>query len=92
MAAHPQMLVGRRDPTGGGSRARRSPHAGTERSVKARLCDGEKVFAFFGDICVICAPERVLNVYKILEEEIVAHHGKTQEWNRGSVILQVVET
>ena len=50
------------------------------------------------DVSVTCAPERVLDVYKILEEEICAHthirmhHGKTQVWNRGSVIPPGIET
>ena len=53
-------------------------------AVKARLSDGEKVFAFLDDVSVICALEKVLDVYKIQEEEIFArmHHGKTQVWNR----------
>ena len=64
---------------------------GALNAVKARLSDGEKVFAFRDDVHVICVPERVLDVYKILQEEIFAHthirmhHGKTQVWNRGSV-------
>ena len=64
--------------------------------MKARLRDGEKVLASL--VYVICAPERVLDVYKILEGEIFAHthirmhHGKTQVWNRGSVIPHGVET
>ena len=47
---------------------------------------------------MFCVLERVLDVYKILEEEIFAHthirmhHGKTQVWNSGSVIPQGVET
>ena len=71
---------------------------GAFSAVKARFREGEKVFAFLDDVYVTCAPERVLDVYKILEEEIFAHthirmhHGKTQVWNRGSVIPQGVET
>ena len=66
-------------------------------AVRVRLRDGEKVFAF-RDVYVICAPERVLDVYKILEEDIFAHthirihRGKTQMWNRGSVTPPGIET
>ena len=51
-----------------------------------------------GHVCVICAPQRVLDIYKILGKEIFAHtpirmhHGKTQVWNRVSVIPQERET
>ena len=31
------------------------------------------MFAFLDDVSVTCAPERVLDVFKILEEEIFAH-------------------
>ena len=53
---------------------------GALNAVKARLSEGEKVFAFF-DVHVICARERVLDVYKILEDHthIRMHHGKTRE-------------
>ena len=53
-------------------------------AVQARLSDNEKVFAYLDDIYVICAPERVLEVHRILEAEIFTHtqirlhHGKTQ--------------
>ena len=56
---------------------------GALSAVKARLRDGEEVF-FLDDVYVICAPERVLDIHKILEEEIFAHwhirvhHGKAQ--------------
>ena len=61
-------------------------------------CGTEIVFAFLDDVHVICAPGRVLDVYKFLEEEIFAHthirmhHEKTQVWNRGSVIPPGIET
>ena len=53
-------------------------------AVRERMQDEEKVFAFLDDVYVTCAPDRVLEVHKILEEEIFAHthirmhHGKTQ--------------
>ena len=54
-------------------------------------------FAYLDDIYVICAPERVLGVHRILEAEIFTHtqirlhHGKTQVWNRGGVTPVGVE-
>ena len=66
-------------------------------AVQARLSDDEKVFAYLDDIYVICAPERVLEVHRILEAEIFTHthirlhHGKTQVWNRGGVTPVGVE-
>ena len=57
----------------------------------------EKVFAFLDDVYVTCAPERVWEVHRILEEEIFAHtqikmhYGKTQVWNRGGVTPRGVE-
>ena len=56
------------------------------------------MFAFLDDVSVTYAPERVLDVFKILEKEIFAHthirmfHGKTQVWNRWSVIPPGIET
>ena len=38
-----------------------------------RLLNGEKVFAFLDDIYVVCARERVGDVYAIIEEELFAH-------------------
>ena len=60
-------------------------------AVRERLLPSEKVFAFLDDVYVICAPHRVLDVHRILEEElqnhaqISLHHGKTQVWNRAGV-------
>ena len=60
-------------------------------AVRERLLPSEKVFAFLDDVYVICAPHRVLEVHRILEEElqnhaqISLHHGKTQVWNRAGV-------
>ena len=56
-----------------------------------QLEDGEKLFAFLDDVCVICRPSRVLQVFRLLEHElgrkacICVHQGKTQIWNRGGV-------
>ena len=39
-------------------------------SVKSQLEDGEKLFAFLDDIYVICRPTRVLQVFRLLEQEL----------------------
>ena len=60
-------------------------------SVKSQLEDGEKLFAFLDDVCVIGRPTRVLQVFRLLEHElsrkacICVHQGKAQIWNRGEV-------
>ena len=66
-------------------------------AVQDRFRADEKVFAFLDDVYVTCAPERVWEVHRILEEEIFAHtqikmhYGKTQVWNRGQVTPRGVE-
>ena len=66
-------------------------------AVQARLSDDEKVFVYLDDIYVICAPERLLGVHRILEAEIFTHtqirlhQGKKQVWNRGGVTPVGVE-
>ena len=58
-------------------------------TVKSKLKEGEKLFAFLDDVYVICTPKRVLDVFRLLETElhnrvsISIHQGKTQIWNRG---------
>ena len=58
-------------------------------AANARLQDGERLFAYLDDIYVICSPRRVLEVHRVLQEELWAHaririqNGKTQLWNRG---------
>ena len=53
-----------------------------------RLQDGERL-SHLDDIYVICSPRGVLEVHRVLQEELWAHaririhHGKTQLWNRG---------
>ena len=61
---------------------------GAFAAVESRLKAGEKLFAFLDDIYLICQPDRVQDVHRILEEElrtrvgIRVHHGKTQIWNK----------
>ena len=57
------------------------------RAAQGRMGVGERIFACVDDVYVICRPERVVEIYKILEEEMLAHSeirlhlGKTQVWN-----------
>ena len=57
-------------------------------AVNARLVEGESVFAFLDDLYVLCSPERVGEVHKVIQQElwsranIRVHHGKTKVWNR----------
>ena len=58
-------------------------------AVKAKLKEGERLFAFLDDVYVICTSSRVLQVFQLLEAELYSkahisvHQGKTQIWNRG---------
>ena len=55
--------------------------------VQASLRAGERLFAFLDDIHVVCSPERVGDVYKLVEHAlrtktgISIHLGKTKLWN-----------
>ena len=57
-------------------------------AIKARLLPGGRLFAFLDDVHVVAQPDRILEVYGILEAElwdkarIRIHSGKTQVWNR----------
>ena len=57
-------------------------------AVNARLIEGESLFAFLDDLYVLCSPERVGEVHKVIQQElwsrvnIRVHHGKTKVWNR----------
>ena len=39
-------------------------------AVKAKLKEGERLFAFPDDVCVTCKPPRVLEVFQLLEAEL----------------------
>ena len=60
-------------------------------AVDAHLIDGESLFAFIDDLCVLCSPERVGEVHKVIQfvlwsrTNIRVHHGKTKVWNRAGV-------
>ena len=43
------------------------------RAAQGRMRVGERIFAYLDDVYVICRPERVVEVFKILEEEMLAH-------------------
>ena len=59
------------------------------QSVQDAFLPGEQLFAFLDDIYVVCLPERVAPIHKLLEQaleeyaRIQVHLGKTQVWNRG---------
>ena len=59
---------------------------GALAAVEGRLKAGEKLFAFLDDIYLICQPDRVQDVHRILEEElrtkvgIRVHHGNTADF------------
>ena len=74
---------------------------GQHRALQAihnRLQPSEQLFAFLDDLCVIAQPERVADIYRILEEELWNHAcirinaGKTQVWNRGGILPAQVDT
>ena len=56
-------------------------------AVRARLINGERLFAFLDDVYVTTTPNRVGTVHNILQEELYQHSrihiniGKTQVWN-----------
>ena len=58
---------------------------------RRQLKEGERLFAFFDDIYVICSLERVGEVYAILEKAlrektgINIHQGKTKLWNKAGI-------
>ena len=64
---------------------------GGRGAAQGRMRVGERIFAYLDDVYVICRPERVVEIFKILEEEMLAHSqiqlhfGKTQVWNRAGV-------
>ncbi len=66
-------------------------------AINARLHPGERMFAFLDDLYVVSTPERVVEIYRIVEEELWAHArirvhtGKTQVWNRNGVAPEQIE-
>ena len=57
------------------------------QAVQDQLLEGERLFAFLGDIYVVTTPERVGHVYTLLHVELQRHSsiqingGKTRVWN-----------
>ena len=53
------------------------------------LLPGEHLFVYSADIYIVCLPERVTTIHRLLEQllehyaRIQVHLGKTQVWNRG---------
>ena len=62
---------------------------GALESIQDSLLDDEHLFAYLDDLYVVCSPERVAAIFKIIDEALEAyariqvHLGKTQVWNRG---------
>ena len=62
---------------------------GALQEVQDSLMPDEYLFAYLDDIYVVCPPERVSAIYKLLGQaleenaRIQMHLGKTQVWNRG---------
>ena len=62
---------------------------GALESIQESPLPDEHLFAYHDDLYVVCSPERVGPIYKIVEDVLEAHArvqvhlGKTQEWNRG---------
>ena len=70
----------------------RATHSGQHRdlvAVQAQLKEGERLFPFLDDICVVCLPERIGEVCRVVEQQlwtrtgIGVHQGKTKLWNAG---------
>ena len=61
---------------------------GALEEVPAHLEDGEQLCAFLDDVYVLCLPNRVAPLFKLLRESldrvagIRLHEGKTRVWNR----------
>ena len=70
----------------------------TLRSVQSRLHPHERLLAFLDDVYAIAQPERIVEVHRILGEELWQHSririkaGKTQIWNRGGHVPSGYET
>ena len=64
-------------------------------TIQEQLGEGEFLFAFLDDVYAVCAPERVGEVYMLLEKAlreqagIQLHEGKTRIWNKAGVQPQV---
>ena len=60
--------------------------------VAAAMLPGEQLSAFLDDVYMLCQPDRVGPLYKLLEEALLRnagiqpHQGKTKTWNRAGVI------
>ena len=56
--------------------------------VKGQMQDGEFLFAFLDDVCIIASPARTRTIYNLVQDRlhtmagIQLHQGKTRVWNR----------
>ena len=59
--------------------------------VSESLQDGELLLAFLDGVCVLCAPERAVDVFRLVESALDRHAGiqvnlgKTKVWNAAGV-------
>ena len=71
---------------------------GALEAIAGRLLPSERLFAFLDDLYIVCRPERVVDVYNIVDVElwnhakIQIHQGKTQVWNQSGVEPRGIET
>ena len=71
---------------------------GVLEAIARRLLPTERLFAFVDDLYIVCRPERVVDVYNIVDVElwnhakIQIHQGKTQVWNQSGVEPRGIET
>ena len=67
-------------------------------AVDTLLKPDEDIYGFLDDIYVICHPDRVVDIFGILQKELRRHagieinRGKTKVWNRGGIRPNVIET
>ena len=60
--------------------------------VAAAMLPGEQLSAFLDDVYMLCQPDRVGPLYKLMEEALLRnagihlHQGKTKTWNRAGLI------
>ncbi len=67
------------------------------QDVASRLQPGEDLAAFLDDVYVLCKPDRVRDIYNMLEEAfgriagIQLHTGKTRVWNKSGITPRNIE-
>ena len=65
-------------------------HEGS-RTSQATLREGEMLFAYLDDICVLCDPDRVVEIFvqfgtpSSIKQAVQVNFGKTKVWNGAAV-------